>query len=757
AVLFSRAWANYPLTLPSHVSMLTGLLPTEHGVRDNIGYRFDAAAHPYLPRLLAERGFTTGAAVSTWLLRADSGLGEGFDFYEDAVDRSPGMSLGESQRPGSVTVERALEWLRQHQGGKFFLFLHLYEPHTPYDPPEPYRSAAAHPYDGEIALADALVGRVLDALREQGDYQRATVILLSDHGEGLGDHGESEHGILLYREALQVPLLVKLPGNRRAGATVAAAAQLADVAPTVAALAGAPEKGRTTLLDLMGEAPPQRRIYAETYAPRIHFGWSEQHSLIDGDLHYMEGPDPELYDLATDPGERRNVLRERRRDYAALREALRPLRRELAAPAEVDAETRQRLAALGYVAATVATSGSEPLPDPRTQLHLLDDLADASARAREGRHEEAVAILQRVLAEEPRVTEGWEQLGVSLAELGRDDEAEAAWVRALEASGGRAGVALRLAHHHLARGLHDQARRHAELALAADPAAAHQLLAEVALRSGDAAVAEEHARAALSLDPGDPAAMRQLSRAAAAAGDPGGSQELARELMRRHPDDSRGYLQLALLLRDRGEAAAAVRVLEGAVARGVDDPAVRRQLGLTLAEVGRSGEAITVLAPLAEDPADLESASALAVALTDMGRHQEAVVTLERVLAADPRHARALETLGIVHLRLQRPAEAQRHLERALAIDPALPAAWNTLGVVRAMQGNAAAAMRAWERAVELDPQLLDALYNLGLTAARVGDTQRARAALSRYVAIAPAASHGEDIAKARRLLEGLG
>ncbi|HVS03809.1 MAG TPA: sulfatase-like hydrolase/transferase, partial [Thermoanaerobaculia bacterium] len=641
AVLFSRAWANYPLTLPSHVSMLTGLLPTEHGVRDNVGYRFDAAAHPYLPRLLAERGFATGAAVSTWLLRADSGLGEGFDFYEDAVDHSAGMGLAESQRRGSVTVERALEWLRQQQGGKFFFFLHLYEPHTPYDPPEPYRSAAAHPYDGEIALADALVGRVLDALRQQGDYPRATVILLSDHGEGLGDHGEREHGILLYREALQVPLLVKLPGNRRAGATVSAAAQLADVAPTVAALAGAPQPGRTTLLDLMAEAPPERQIYAETHYARLHYGFSDLASLVDGDLHYIEGPDPELYDLATDPGERRNVLRERRRDYATLRDALQPLRRELAAPAEADPETRERLAALGYASGAAAV-GDGPLPDPKTQLHLIDDLNAGLRLAGEKRHGEAVALLRRVLAESPGLTDAWASLGSSLADLGQYREAEAAYQRAMELSGGSDHLALGLAQLYLEWARYEDARQHAELALATNPAMAHQVLAEVALRGDDWETAERHAREALATREEHIPALLQLAQVA---------------IRRERLDQARGFVEQA-------ERAQARRSGEGVT------------VGLHLVKgelLARLGEGEAAAASFEKEielhPGDMRAYSRLALLHALVGEPQLAVATLRRMVEANESPAAygaAVETLRV----LGDPGSAGRLLRVARARFP---------------------------------------------------------------------------------------
>ena len=230
--------ATIPLTLPSHVSILTGELPPVHKVRDNAGYPFESAKHPYLPRLLKQAGYETGAAISAFVLRPDTGLADGFDLYDGELRPELGDTIDSVQRPGGETLQAALPWIRERAGRPFFFFLHLYEPHAPYEAPEPFASRYPDPYDGEVAAADAVVGDLVAELKRLGIYDRATVVLLSDHGEGLGDHGEGQHGIFLYRETLQVPLLVKLPGGKRGGERIAAPAQLADVTPTLLSLAG---------------------------------------------------------------------------------------------------------------------------------------------------------------------------------------------------------------------------------------------------------------------------------------------------------------------------------------------------------------------------------------------------------------------------------------------------------------------------------------------------------------------------------------
>ncbi len=435
AILFESAWAPAPLTMPSHASILTGLLPAGHGVRDNIGYRFDTEAVAYLPRVLKEHGYATGAAVSAYVLRGAGGFAEGFDVYDDQIERRQRAGAGGLQRPGGETLRAILPWLRDRGDAPFFLFFHLFEPHTPYQPG----------YAADVVAADRVAGELLDELRRLDLYDRSAVVLLSDHGEGLGDHGEDEHGVLLYRESLQVPLLLKLPGGEHAGQSVATPVALIDVFPTVLDLADVSAAGvpvpdglpGSSLVEQIRGGAPARSIYAETFFPRLHFGWSELASLYDGRFHYIEGPDPELYDLASDPGETRNLIGEERSVAARLRQELAGYDRQLAAPAAAGVEERAKLAALGYVG-SVAPDLDGPLPDPKSRLETVEDLKNGLRAYSAGAFEEAVAAYRRAVAANPRSLDAWEYLGRSLHELGRGDEALAAFDSALDLAGGRA-------------------------------------------------------------------------------------------------------------------------------------------------------------------------------------------------------------------------------------------------------------------------------------------------------------------------------
>ena len=352
SILFESAYSHVPLTLPSHVALLTGLLPPQNGVRDNVGY-FLASDHATLAELLRKAGYGTGAAVSAVVLAKTSGVGRGFDFYEDSVEATaPGQSLGAIQRSGTETEALAERWIEENGASPFFFLLHLYEPHTPYAPPEPYASRYRdRPYDGEIAAADAVVGRFVSFLKERGLYERAVVIFLSDHGEGLGDHGEEEHGLLLYREDLRVPVFLKLPGNRRAGEKVARPVGLIDVLPTVAALVGVQPPAGLPGTSLLSSAAPgaARSIYSETLFPRYHFGFSDLAALTTDRYAYIRAPRPELYDIVADPAQKRDLAAGMPQPFRALRAELERMNRPRQAPGTSDPEQVRKLAALGYI------------------------------------------------------------------------------------------------------------------------------------------------------------------------------------------------------------------------------------------------------------------------------------------------------------------------------------------------------------------------------------------------------------------------
>jgi choline-sulfatase len=523
AILFEKAYSHVPLTLPSHATIFTGTPPAVNGLRDNLGYTLNPAV-PTLAELLKKNGYATGGAISSVVLNAGSGIGRGFDFYEDTVEPTQAnQALSRVQRSGAETEALLSKWLEARPSGRpFFAFLHLYEPHTPYEPPEPYASRYRNqPYDGEIAWADELTGRFFDVLKKNGVWDNALVIVLSDHGEGLGEHGEDEHGIFLYRYALQVPLMVKLPKGDRGGTSVAAPVQLSDVFATVVKAVGLPDvkipDGTVSLLDLAaGSPPPARTIYAETIFPRIHFGWSDLASLLDGRWHYVEAPKPELYDLEKDPAENANLAPEKPQPFRTLRIEMEKRRAAFTAPAAVNPEEAKKLASLGYLS-TGATAGAGPLPDPKDEIFLVRDLKEGSGLFHEKHYDEAIAIFRRLLDQNPRMLDVWDLYSQCLQKMGRNEEALAALKKGIQLSPeGATHYYLAVASLCLTLGKLDEAQKHAEIARDRGDAAAEDLLARVHLARKEWTAAEKSALAALKVRPNKRLAYLILARVAIA-------------------------------------------------------------------------------------------------------------------------------------------------------------------------------------------------------------------------------------------------
>ncbi len=515
-VVFDRAYAHSPQTLPSHTTILTGRLPFEHGVRDNVGFTVPAGERT-LAELLRGRGFATGAAVSSYVLRKDTGLAQGFEVYDaDLPAASPEASVGQVQRNGADTVASAEKWMAGLGGNaRFFLFLHLYEPHKPYAPPARYAKLA--PYDGEIAYADELVGRLLGWLKERRWYDQATIILLADHGEGLGDHGEQEHGLFLYDEAIRVPLVVKLPDGTSAGRRIAQPVQHIDLVPTIMGLVrGAVPSGlRGRSLQAILESPrstlPEQAFYAEALYSRFHFGWSDLYTLTDARFRYVKAPREELYDLQNDPAERHNLAAGRAQTAAAMRGEIDRLTAgvAIASPAAIPDEDRERFAALGYigVARQPAAEPASALADPKDMIPVLEAYRAAVDRASQHDFAAAIAGLQGIVAKNPEMVDVWQQLGALLTRTGRIDEALAAYRRMVElrpeepagliAAG---GTLLRL------RRL-DEAAATADLAVekaagdARATTAAEELQVRIALARKDSEAARLHAASAAKADP----------------------------------------------------------------------------------------------------------------------------------------------------------------------------------------------------------------------------------------------------------------
>lgn len=606
-VLFQNAYSHCPLTLPSHVSLLTGRLPADSGVRDNVGYVLSPDTRS-VPNLLKAEGYATGAAVSAYVLRGSTGMSQGFDFYEGDFGTKGGESLGEVQRKGEQTSAIALRWIEAHRASPSFFFLHLYEPHTPYDPPEPYKGRFASPYDGEIAAADAVVGQFLGELRRLGLYDDSLIILVSDHGEGLMDHGEAEHGVFLYREDLHVPLIMKLPRSESRGSSSAVPVQLIDVAPTILDVLGLkadPAMHGLSLRSVLADKGiGSREIFSETIYPRVHLGSSELRSLIGDRYHFIDAPRPELYDIEADRGEKANVLLANRRVYAEMKRKMAPFVVAPARPGKVTEEEAASMKALGYISSASDPGGE--LPDPKDHIEELELLKNAGAAQKSGHPEEAVRILEKAVASNTRLADGWFMLGQAQEELGRDAEAVNSYRKAITlAPSITSEVSLSLARIYLKNGELEQAAGHARLGQKASPGVAHLILGRVAFARKDLAEAKTEAEAA------------------------------ARESSSR----SGGLVLQAQILTAEGQNDAALQVLAGIRSDPSDKPVALLHFARAdaLARAGRTADAEREFKEeIRLFPRELESYANLAALYWFGGAQTKARALLEEMVRANP-------------------------------------------------------------------------------------------------------------------------
>lgn len=443
-VLFRECASAAPLTLPSHCSIMTGLYPTYHGVRVN-GNTALSAEHVTLAEAFASKGYETGAFVGAFVLDGRWGLNQGFHHYDDQFDlkKYKKLDLGLVQRPGNEVVDAALAWLDQQKGKPFFTWVHLYDPHTPYTPPEPYRSEYGSNgiiglYDGEIAFMDEQIGRLVSWLDRNGLRRNTIVVVMGDHGEGLGDHGEMTHGYFIYDYAVRVPFILSDPGDGLNGTEVTSQVRTIDLYPTLLAAAAIaiPKnvQGASLWPLIEGHATVGKTLYAysESMTPSIQYGWAPLLGLRTEKYKLIDAPRPEFYDLQHDPGELADVGRGHAEIAAEYEKLLKDVIASTAsgAPApnaaNLDSETVERLAALGYIGAPVKTkpSSTNTLVDPKDRLAMHEAIQKAGELNNNDEYAEAAAVLEQVLRDDPANPQARLLLASCYVELKRVDEAQ---------------------------------------------------------------------------------------------------------------------------------------------------------------------------------------------------------------------------------------------------------------------------------------------------------------------------------------------
>jgi choline-sulfatase len=574
-----------PITRPSHVSIFTGLDPAQHGIRDNIS-RALAPDVPTLAEAFKAAGFETAGFVSSIVLSAQSGLGRGFDEFSDRFDLGSDANdearfLDILEKRGDVAVAGAIAWLERHAQARTFVWVHLYDPHAPYDPPEPYASRYANqPYDGEVAWSDELVGRLDAALTRLGIRDRTLMALTSDHGEALGEHGELVHGFFLYQATLRVPLLLRGPGIRP-GTRIPAVARSVDLFPTLLELSNVPAPKSTHVLAgrslasatrggaaTLDEAP----AFAESLTPRIHYGWSDLRSVRDGRWKFIRAPRSELYDLDRDPGEQHNLIQDEPARARALQAALdRHLRsEELATSAgaaksgDVPAELVEKLSALGYAAGSApdrAASGADPKDKIEDYKILNAVLHEGLTLLRDRDFASAAARFRTLSSRGIDSFESHYYYGQALVGLQQWRAAAAEFERAIPRLPGFA--------------------------------ASYLMLAECELAAQDRKAAIEALRRGVKAIPKEPRLHRRLGDLYRGAGDFQQALAAFREAIANDPAEASQWNSVGMILGAGGEITEAERAFREAVQRDPREPRYAFNLGLTLEREHRASEAAT--------------------------------------------------------------------------------------------------------------------------------------------------------------------
>jgi arylsulfatase A-like enzyme/Tfp pilus assembly protein PilF len=650
-VRFEVAVAHTPLTAPSHASILTGLTPLGHGVRDNGAYVLPPGARS-VAEDFRQAGYRTAAFVSGFPLKRRFGFDRAFDAYDDHLPRGKdARRTAYVERTADRTTDAALRWLEAAPPpgappAPFFLWVHYFDPHAPYEAPAAFMAGGATPYDGEIAFVDAELGRLLRRVEEGAKDRPTFVLVTADHGESLGEHGEDTHGIFVYDSTIRVPFLLAGPGVP-AGGVARTVARGIDVAPTLLDYAGLAAKGmegRSLRRATAGETLPDEPAYAESLHSQLQYGWAPLHAWRTAEHKLIEAPRVELYDLAADPAEARDLSA---REASRVGDMRRALQRAMAtttpnAAQAVDPETAERLAALGYV----GTEGSAAAPpggrDPKDGISLVTRLGRNGMTVARTEPEKAIRELTALLAEDPGMLVVLRTRAVAYAAAGRPADAIRD-LRELEKRGSLSaedavvlGDNLRLA------GRAQEATAVLERTSRENPKFAQPLLslAAVCVQQKDMDGAAAAYAKVLAVDPDNAEASRGLGDVALIRGD----------------------------LAEAGTRYARVLELDGT------DAAALSKLGVVRMRTGQAQEAIALFRRAVEsDPKNAEALLYLAGALASNGRGAEAVPYFERALAAGPRTTMALNGLGLTRMELGDRAGAAAAFRESLRLDPKQP------------------------------------------------------------------------------------
>jgi len=574
-VRFANAYAQVPLTFPSHCSILSGTYPLYHGARNNGTYRL----HPdivTLAEVLKEKGYETAAFVSSFTVDSRFGLDQGFDVYDDNFRRGQAFKPLNAERRAEEVFEPFQAWLETRSSKPFFCWLHFFDPHLPYDPPSPFKEKfASDLYDGEIAYMDYYIGQVMEKLKAKGLLSRVLVILAGDHGEGLGEKGENGHGVFLYEESLRVPLIFYAEGRLPASKVIRARVRLIDIMPTILDMLKIPVpkevQGRSLLPLIERKSARDLPTYIETYFPRENYGWSELKGIIAGSWKYIQAPREELYNLKQDPEERINLAREKPWEVAKFKEELKNYieiysSNLFAQKRQVTAEEREKLKSLGYVAMAEEVPAGN-LPDPKDRIEELKMMTSAEILEFEQRFEEAASLYEKILATYPESPTSYINLALVYARLNQFDRAVEILEKGLERRPDSILLLSRLGHTYLVMGRLKKSLDVWQRVLHLDPNYFDALLSSgwILDLMGDKDAARKYYEKAMEIEPENKFLRQNLALNLATTGNIDGAIRIYEKLAADYPEDNEIWQDLGIAYGYAGKIEEAIVCLEKAV------------------------------------------------------------------------------------------------------------------------------------------------------------------------------------------------
>ena len=691
-ILFENVVVPIPLTLPSHSSMLTGTTPLYHGIHDNLDYQL-GQSNLTLAEILKDNGFVTGAIISCFVLDSQFGLDQGFDTYNDQFEEEH-YAGNISERIGGEASRFAVEWLEEHKNERFFFFLHYFDPHTDYEPPEPFASKFLfNPYAGEIAYTDYCISRVIKKLKDLGLYDSTLLIITGDHGEMLGEHGESEHGFFIYESAIKVPLIFKLPGRHKSK-RIKEMVGLIDIVPTVCSLLGIQlprqVQGKDISSCLFGKSFPdrQRHIYCESLYP-TKYNANSLLGVVTERWKYIQTTRPELYDIAEDPQESNNLVTKHPQRARILQDRLKQIleeqfRKGPDSELELDEQSKRRLESLGYVASSVKEDFEfdQSKDDPKDLIDFHSSNGKVAYLIGQGKYAEAKELCEEMLIQRPEFLGG--HINMAQIAMKQDDFAGA------------------ISHLYQA------------LKLKPDRYEVHNNLGMAFARLDKFEEAVKYFKETLRLRPGKPMVLSNLGFALLKQGKLDEAIENYTKALEIDPQLAEGHYNLGVALEQQGKLDEAIKHYTESIRLEPNQSNVYRNLGSILAQQKKIEEAATnYRKSLDLDPNQPEVLNALAAVLICLEKLDGALEIYAKSSKLKPRQPVVHKLMADILFKQVRLEDAIGHYTEALQLEPNMPLVHNSLAEVYFQQGKIEQAFSHWAEALKLKPDWPDVLNNM--------------------------------------------